>query len=140
MINNDHHPKDVGDLSFRLRTMSDNNRPLALEDIDLPTEDDASLRDSYTSCFSFGPSTSHQMSPLTRSPWSSYVESSVPDCSDSHFNYTGSWDTTIKVWKVSDFKCLESITAHEDAINSVVTGFDSMVFSGSTDGTVEDVD
>ncbi|KAI3520971.1 hypothetical protein L1887_10426 [Cichorium endivia] len=274
MINNDHHHKDVGDLSFRLSTMSDNNRPPPLEDIDSPTEDDASLRDSYTSRFSFGaPSTSHQMSPLTRSPWSSYVESSVPDCSDSHFNYTGlllslvreegniyslaatgdllytgsdsknirvwknqkefswfksnsglvkaiviagekiftghqdgkirvwkvspknrsahkrigtlptfksvvkksmkpknytevrgtqriwikhfdaistlsfsedqsllysgSWDTTIKVWKVSDFKCLESITGHEDAINSVVTGFDGMVFSGSADGTVK---
>ncbi|XP_023728953.1 protein JINGUBANG [Lactuca sativa] len=267
--NNDHHPIDIGDqLSFRL-----NNHPPPLEDIDSPTEDDASLRDSYTSRMLFGPSTSHQLSPLKRSPWSSYVEKSLPDCSDSHSNYTGllaslvreegniyslaatgdllytgsdsknirvwksqkefswfksnsglvkaiviadekiftghqdgkirvwkvsprnpsahkrigtlptfksvvkksmkpknytevkgtqriwikhfdaisslsfsedqsllysgSWDTTIKVWKVSDFKCLESITGHEDAINSVVTGFDGMVFSGSADGTVK---
>ncbi|KAL4577381.1 hypothetical protein LXL04_013490 [Taraxacum kok-saghyz] len=275
--NNDHHhPKDIGDqLSFRLNKIPDASRPppLPLEDIDSPTEDDASQRDSYTSRLFYGPSTSQQMSPLTRSPWSSYVEKSVPDSSDPFSNYTGllaslvreegniyslvasgdllytgsdsknirvwksqkefswfksnsglvksiviagekiftghqdgkirvwkvspknpsvhkrigtlpsfksvvkksmkpknyievrgtqriwikhfdaisslsfsedqsllysgSWDTTIKVWKVSDFKCLESVTGHEDAINSVVTGFDGMVFSGSADGTVK---
>ncbi|XP_071698720.1 protein JINGUBANG-like [Rutidosis leptorrhynchoides] len=51
--------------------------------------------------------------------------------------YSGSWDKTLKVWRLSDSKCLESITAHEDAINSVVTGFDGLVFTGSADGTVK---
>ncbi|XP_065856745.1 protein JINGUBANG-like [Euphorbia lathyris] len=51
--------------------------------------------------------------------------------------YSGSWDKTLKVWRLSDYKCLESINAHSDAINSVATGFDSLVFTGSADGTVK---
>lgn len=51
--------------------------------------------------------------------------------------YSGSWDKTLKVWRLSDCKCLESIDAHEDALNSVVAGFDSLVFTGSADGTVK---
>ncbi|CAH8380038.1 unnamed protein product [Eruca vesicaria subsp. sativa] len=51
--------------------------------------------------------------------------------------YSSSWDRTIKVWRVSDSKCLETIEAHEDAINSVMYGFDDLVFTGSADGTVK---
>nr|GEW34128.1 protein JINGUBANG-like [Tanacetum cinerariifolium] len=51
--------------------------------------------------------------------------------------YSGSWDRTLKVWRLSDSKCLESVHAHEDAINSVVVGFDGLVFTGSADGTVK---
>ncbi|KAF5745649.1 hypothetical protein HS088_TW07G01241 [Tripterygium wilfordii] len=51
--------------------------------------------------------------------------------------YSGSWDKTLKVWRLSDSKCLESIDAHDDAINSVACGFDSLVFTGSADGTVK---
>ncbi|ESQ53687.1 hypothetical protein EUTSA_v10026871mg [Eutrema salsugineum] len=51
--------------------------------------------------------------------------------------YSSSWDTTIKVWRISDSKCLESIHAHDDAINSVMSGFDDLVFTGSADGTVK---
>ncbi|XP_068655176.1 protein JINGUBANG-like [Aristolochia californica] len=51
--------------------------------------------------------------------------------------YSGSWDKTLKVWRVSDSKCLESINAHDDALNSVVAGFDGLVFTGSADGTVK---
>ncbi|GAV75073.1 WD40 domain-containing protein [Cephalotus follicularis] len=51
--------------------------------------------------------------------------------------YSGSWDKTLKVWRISDSKCLESINAHDDAINAVVAGFESMVFTGSADGTVK---
>lgn len=50
--------------------------------------------------------------------------------------YSGSWDKTLKVWRLSDSKCLESINAHTDALNSVTVGFDGLVFSGSADGTV----
>lgn len=56
---------------------------------------------------------------------------------DQGLLYSGSWDKTLKVWRTSDYKCLESINAHDDAINSVVTGFDSLVFTGSADGTVK---
>ncbi|KAI9124279.1 hypothetical protein K1719_005579 [Acacia pycnantha] len=51
--------------------------------------------------------------------------------------YSGSWDRTIKVWRLKDSKCLESIHAHEDAVNSVVAGLHGFVFSGSADGTVK---
>ncbi|XP_010432422.1 PREDICTED: protein will die slowly-like [Camelina sativa] len=51
--------------------------------------------------------------------------------------YSSSWDTTIKVWRIADSKCLESIHAHDDAINSVMSGFDELVFTGSADGTVK---
>ncbi|XP_024966068.1 protein JINGUBANG-like [Cynara cardunculus var. scolymus] len=51
--------------------------------------------------------------------------------------YSGSWDKSFKVWRLSDSKCLESVHAHEDAINSFVVGFDGLVFTGSADGTVK---
>ncbi|KAI3789368.1 hypothetical protein L2E82_02161 [Cichorium intybus] len=51
--------------------------------------------------------------------------------------YSGSWDKTLKVWRLSDSKCLESVNAHNDAINSVVAGFDGLVFTGSADGSVK---
>ncbi|KAK8486668.1 hypothetical protein V6N13_080705 [Hibiscus sabdariffa] len=52
--------------------------------------------------------------------------------------YSGSWDKTMKVWRISNHKCLESVDdAHDDAINSVVDGFDDFVFTGSADGTVK---
>ncbi|KAJ7967380.1 Myosin heavy chain kinase [Quillaja saponaria] len=51
--------------------------------------------------------------------------------------YSGSWDKTLKVWRITDSKCLESISAHDDAVNSVVAGFDCLVFTGSADGTVK---
>uniref|UniRef100_A0A7N0TDV6 Uncharacterized protein n=1 Tax=Kalanchoe fedtschenkoi TaxID=63787 RepID=A0A7N0TDV6_KALFE len=51
--------------------------------------------------------------------------------------YSGSWDRTVKVWRVSDSKCVESIDAHDDAVNSVAAGFDGLAFSGSADGTVK---
>ncbi|KAK3011723.1 hypothetical protein RJ639_012286 [Escallonia herrerae] len=56
---------------------------------------------------------------------------------DQSFLYSASWDKTVKVWKVSNSKCLESINVHEDAVNAVVAGFDGLVFTGSADGTVK---
>ncbi|KAL1361924.1 hypothetical protein HN51_010233 [Arachis hypogaea] len=51
--------------------------------------------------------------------------------------YSGSWDKTVKVWRISDSKCLESIDAHEDAVNSVVAAFGAFVLTGAADGTVK---
>ncbi|XP_039024548.1 protein JINGUBANG-like [Hibiscus syriacus] len=51
--------------------------------------------------------------------------------------YSASWDRTFKVWRISDSKCLESVQAHEDAVNSVISITGEMVFSGSADGTVK---
>lgn len=51
--------------------------------------------------------------------------------------YSWCWDRTVKVWRLANSKCLESIVAQDDAINSVVAGLDCLVFSGSADGTVK---
>ncbi|XP_050204982.1 protein JINGUBANG-like [Mercurialis annua] len=51
--------------------------------------------------------------------------------------YSASWDKTFKVWRISDWKCLESVVAHDDALNSLVNGLDNLVFTGSADGTVK---
>ncbi|KAG2719925.1 hypothetical protein I3760_02G013500 [Carya illinoinensis] len=56
---------------------------------------------------------------------------------DRSLLYSASWDKTFKVWRISDSKCLESITAHDDDVNSLVAGFDGLVFTGSADGTIK---
>ncbi|KAI3448826.1 hypothetical protein Pfo_005491 [Paulownia fortunei] len=50
--------------------------------------------------------------------------------------YSGSWDRTLKVWRMSDFKCLESIKAHDDAINGLVSS-KGIVYSSSADGKIK---
>ncbi|KAH6803099.1 Transducin/WD40 repeat-like superfamily protein [Perilla frutescens var. frutescens] len=56
---------------------------------------------------------------------------------DKSLLYSASWDKTFKVWRISDSKCLESIHAHDDAVNSIVAACDGFVFTGSADGTVK---
>ncbi|KAJ7958086.1 Myosin heavy chain kinase [Quillaja saponaria] len=56
---------------------------------------------------------------------------------DKAYLYSASWDRTIKVWRISDSKCLESIRAHDDAVNSIACGMEGLVFTGSADGTVK---
>lgn len=52
--------------------------------------------------------------------------------------YSGSWDKSIKVWRLSDFKCLESLTHHVDAINALaVDNPANLLFSGSSDTTIK---
>ncbi|VAI21684.1 unnamed protein product [Triticum turgidum subsp. durum] len=51
--------------------------------------------------------------------------------------YSGSWDRTFKVWRISDSKCLESVVAHDDNVNAIVAAYDGLVFTGSADGTVK---
>ncbi|CAI9769917.1 unnamed protein product [Fraxinus pennsylvanica] len=72
-------------------------------------------------------------------PWIKHFDavSSMSVDVDQGLLYSGSWDKTLKVWRISDSKCLESITAHDDAVNSVVVAFDRLVFTGSADGTVK---
>ncbi|XP_024987916.1 protein JINGUBANG-like [Cynara cardunculus var. scolymus] len=50
--------------------------------------------------------------------------------------YSGSWDRTIKIWRLSDYKCLESIKAHDDAINALTTS-KGTVLSASADGKIK---
>lgn len=71
--------------------------------------------------------------------WIKHVEaiSCLGFSEDQKILYSSSWDKTFKVWRVSDFKCMESVIAHDDAVNSIVDGFDCLVFTGSADGTVK---
>ncbi|GAA0160809.1 hypothetical protein LIER_39108 [Lithospermum erythrorhizon] len=63
--------------------------------------------------------------------------SSLSMCEEHGLLYSASWDRTIKVWRIDNSKCLESIKAHEDAVNSVVSSVGCIVYSGSADGTVK---
>ncbi|KAJ8772593.1 hypothetical protein K2173_027770 [Erythroxylum novogranatense] len=56
---------------------------------------------------------------------------------DNTLLYSASWDRTFKVWRISDSKCIESVNAHDDAVNSVVASVEGLVFTGSADGTVK---
>lgn len=47
--------------------------------------------------------------------------------------YSVSWDKSLKIWRASDLQCLESIKAHEDAVNAVAVSVDGMVYTGSAD-------
>ncbi|EYU20443.1 hypothetical protein MIMGU_mgv1a006409mg [Erythranthe guttata] len=52
--------------------------------------------------------------------------------------YTGSYDKTVKVWRISDSRCVDSIAAHDDHINAVVVNQDDgCVFTCSSDGSVK---
>ncbi|XP_049346038.1 protein JINGUBANG [Solanum verrucosum] len=51
--------------------------------------------------------------------------------------YSGSWDKSLKVWRISDLKCLESIKAHDDAINGLVASKNGVVYSASADGKIK---
>ncbi|KAI9107130.1 hypothetical protein K1719_022658 [Acacia pycnantha] len=52
--------------------------------------------------------------------------------------YTGSHDRTVKAWRVSDRKCVDSFVAHEDNVNSLmVNQDDGCLFSCSSDGSVK---
>ena len=52
---------------------------------------------------------------------------------DDDLLYSGSWDKTVKVWRLRDFVCLESIKAHNDAVNVIAVGGHGMLFTASGD-------
>ncbi|XP_022896429.1 protein JINGUBANG-like [Olea europaea var. sylvestris] len=88
---------------------------------------------------SFKPSNYVEVRRHRNSVWIKHFDaiSSLTLNEDKSLLYSASWDKTFKVWRVSDSKCLESINAHDDAVNSVVSGFDGLVFTGSADGSVK---
>ncbi|XP_022144309.1 protein JINGUBANG-like [Momordica charantia] len=63
--------------------------------------------------------------------------SSLSLSEDRTLLYSCSWDATLKVWRISDSKCLESLTVHDDAVNAVVAAPDGLVITGSADGTAK---
>ncbi|XP_010533031.1 PREDICTED: F-box/WD repeat-containing protein pof1 [Tarenaya hassleriana] len=64
--------------------------------------------------------------------------SSLALSKDGSLLYSASWDRTFKIWRTSDFRCLESKEkAHEDAINAVVVSCDGFVYTGSADKKIK---
>lgn len=52
--------------------------------------------------------------------------------------YSGSWDMSIKVWRLTDFRCLESLDEHLDAVNALaVDTQNDLLYSGSGDTTIK---
>ncbi|KAG1327030.1 protein JINGUBANG [Cocos nucifera] len=57
---------------------------------------------------------------------------------DGSLLYSVSWDRTLKVWRTSDFRCMESVTgAHHDAINAIAVSPDGYIYTGSADTTIK---
>ncbi|KAK9750949.1 hypothetical protein RND81_02G231800 [Saponaria officinalis] len=72
--------------------------------------------------------------------WVHHVDtiSSLALSKDGSLLYSASWDRTFKVWRTSDFRCLESVAkAHDDAINALVLSNDGYVYTGSADRTIK---
>lgn len=55
---------------------------------------------------------------------------------ESGLLYSASWDRTFKVWRVDNSRCIESVNAHDDAVNAIAVGGGGMVYTGSADGVV----
>ncbi|GMJ13168.1 hypothetical protein like AT1G24130 [Hibiscus trionum] len=75
-----------------------------------------------------------------KSTWIHHVDtvSALAISSDCSLLYSASWDRTFKIWRTSDFKCLESVqNAHDDAINAIVVSKDGFVHTGSADKRIK---
>lgn len=51
--------------------------------------------------------------------------------------YSASLDKTVKVWRISDLKCIETIQAHPEPINAIALANDGVLFTASDDATVK---
>ncbi|KAJ4835509.1 hypothetical protein Tsubulata_048928 [Turnera subulata] len=72
--------------------------------------------------------------------WVHHVDtvSALAISKDASFLYSASWDRTFKVWRTSDFRCLESVEkAHDDAINALALSGDGFVYTGSADKKIK---
>ncbi|XP_061369651.1 protein JINGUBANG [Gastrolobium bilobum] len=72
--------------------------------------------------------------------WVHHVDtvSALAVSKDGTLLYSVSWDRTIKIWRTSDFTCLESVNnAHDDAINAVAVSNDGHVYTGSADKKIK---
>jgi WD40 repeat protein len=50
--------------------------------------------------------------------------------------YSASVDKTVKVWRISDLKCIETIQAHTEAINAIIAVDDGILYTASDDATI----
>lgn len=72
--------------------------------------------------------------------WVQHVDtvSALALSTDESLLYSVSWDRTLKIWQLKNFKCLESVTnAHDDAINALALSDDGYVYTGSADKKIK---
>ncbi|XP_022859780.1 protein JINGUBANG-like [Olea europaea var. sylvestris] len=50
--------------------------------------------------------------------------------------YSASLDRTVKVWRLSDLKCIETIQGHPEPINDIVVADDGVLYTASDDAAV----
>jgi WD40 repeat protein len=50
--------------------------------------------------------------------------------------YSGSYDSTVRVWSPDDGALLQTLTRHTDTVLALAVGPDGKVFSGSGDGII----
>ncbi|KAJ9163830.1 hypothetical protein P3X46_023458 [Hevea brasiliensis] len=50
--------------------------------------------------------------------------------------YSVSWDKSFKIWNVENNRCLESVLAHQDAVNAVAVSDNGTVYTGCADGLI----
>lgn len=55
----------------------------------------------------------------------------------NEFLYSVSWDKYLKIWSTSDFRCMESIKAHDDAISAVIVSVDGTIYTASADRSIK---
>lgn len=62
--------------------------------------------------------------------------SGVSASADGRLLFSVSWDKTLKVWAIPSLRCLQSLPAHDDAVNAVAVAPDGTVYTGSADRRV----
>ncbi|KAE8716577.1 hypothetical protein F3Y22_tig00110114pilonHSYRG00337 [Hibiscus syriacus] len=65
--------------------------------------------------------------------WIEHADAVTGLASNKGLIYSVSWDKTLKIWRASDKRCLQSIKAHNDAINAITASIDGTVYTGSAD-------
>ncbi|RCV32343.1 hypothetical protein SETIT_6G251400v2 [Setaria italica] len=57
---------------------------------------------------------------------------------DGALLYSASWDRSLKAWRLSGFRCAESVAAaHDDAINALAVSPNGHVYTGSADKKIK---
>ncbi|KAI5082635.1 hypothetical protein GOP47_0002378 [Adiantum capillus-veneris] len=53
--------------------------------------------------------------------------------------YSASWDKSFKVWNLRNMRCVQTVKAHDDAINAIVVSphSDNLIYTASADSTIK---
>uniref|UniRef100_A0A2N9FED6 Uncharacterized protein n=1 Tax=Fagus sylvatica TaxID=28930 RepID=A0A2N9FED6_FAGSY len=68
--------------------------------------------------------------------WIEHADAVTGLAVNNGFIYSVSWDKSLKIWRASDLRCVESVRAHEDAVNAVAVSIDGTVYTGSADSRI----